>query len=361
MKHGNVIFVTKCLDKRNRPLEQYILRNDRYNRIKRVEGDHIMTIKPGIKEFLWMVIGAVIFLVGTLVVLHFRTGQNPADQLVFKAKRIDLVARMRLTLTSASEAEKSAVLAVTDQDSQTFADQARAATAEVNRNLKELGILLAKGGTKAEKDLLAQFSKAFTELQQIDNNLLGLAVKNTNIKAYSLAFGPAADALKEMDTAFSRLAAKSAGSPEAGKVAQFAFGAQAAALRIQTLLAPHIAEENDKKMDELEALMAKEDQQVHKDLDGLASLPKLRGDPDLEKATSNYARFSEIRGRILALSRENTNVRSLAMSLGQKRKALLLCQDVLSALQQAIQDEPIPGVNYGSVPNPRSLQGERLK
>ena len=92
-----------------------------------------MTIKPGIKEFLWMVIGAVILLVGMLVVLHFRTGQNPADQLVFKAKRIDLVARMRLTLTSASEAEKSAVLAVTDEDSQTFADQARAATAEVEQ------------------------------------------------------------------------------------------------------------------------------------------------------------------------------------------------------------------------------------
>ena len=134
-----------------------------------------------------------------------------------------------------------------------------------------------------------------------------------------------------------------------------AFGAQTAELRIQTLLAPHIAEESDKKMDELEALMAKEDQQVHNDLDNLASLPKLRGDPDLETAKSDYAKFSEIRGRILALSRENTNVRSLAMSLGQKRKALLLCQDVLSALQQAIQDEPIPGVNPKSVSNPRAL------
>ena len=228
--------------------------------------------QPQSARFLWMISGAVIFLIGTLVVLHFRTVQSPADQLVFKAKRVDLVARMRLTLTSASEAEKSAVLAVTDQDSQTFADQARAATAEVERERKELEALLATGGTQSEKDLLAKFSKAFTDLQQIDNELLGLAVKNTNIKAYSLAFGPAADALKEMDTALSKLVAKSVGSPEAGNVAQFAFGAQTAALRIQTLLAPHIAEESDKKMDELEALMTNEDQQVRKDLDGLASL-----------------------------------------------------------------------------------------
>ena len=107
---------------------------------------------------------------------------------------------------------------------------------------------------------------------------------------------------------------------------------------------------------ELEALMTKEDQQIHKDLDGLASLPKLRGDPDLETAMSDYIKFNDIRGHILALSRENTNVRSLGLSLGQKRKALLLCQDVLSALQQAIQDETIPGVNYEFAPNPRSLR-----
>ena len=315
-----------------------------------------MTIKPGIKEFLWMVTGAVIFLVGTLLVLHFRTVQSPAEQLVFKAKRVDLVARMRLTLTSASEAEKSAVLAVTDQDSQTFADQARVATAEVERERKELEALLATGGTKGEKELLAKFSKAFADLQNIDNELLGLAVKNTNIKAYSLAFGPAADALKEMDTVLSNLVAKKTGSLEAEKVAQLAFGAQTAALRIQTLLAPHIAEESDKKMDELEALMTNEDQQVRKDLDGLASLPKLHGDPDLETVTSDYAKFSEIRGSILTLSRENTNVRSLAMSLGLKRKVLFLCQDILSVLQQTIQDEPISGVNDVSAFNPRSLQ-----
>jgi hypothetical protein len=159
-----------------------------------------------------------------------------------------------------------------------------------------------------------------------------------------------------MDTALSRLVAKSVASPEARNVALLAFGAQTAALRIQTLLAPHIAEESDKKMDELEALMTKEDQKVRKDLDSLAALQKLRGDPDLETAASDYARFSEVRGRILTLSRENTNVLSLAISLGQKRKVLFLCQDVLSALQQAILEEPIAGVNYGSVSNPRSLQ-----
>jgi hypothetical protein len=317
-------------------------------------------IKFGFQDFFWMATGAAVLFVVMLLVLHFHTEKSPAEQLAFKAKRVELVARMRLDLASASEAEKSAVMAVTDEDSRAFAEQARAATAEVAREQKELGELLRARSTAGENDLLSQFSKVFADFQRIDDELLSLAVKNTNIKAYQLAFGPAADALKEMDTALSRLISKSAGSPEGENAALLSFSIQSAALRIQTLLAPHIAEESDKKMTELEALMTKEDQQVRKDLENLAMLQKFRSDTDLEMAVSDYARFSEIRGRILVLSRENTNVRSLAISLGQKRKVLFLCQDVLSALEQAIQEEPVTGVNKGSVSNPRQLGVEKL-
>jgi chemoreceptor-like protein with four helix bundle sensory module len=312
-----------------------------------------MAMKPGSKDVFWMALGAVMLLVVVLVVLHVQRGQSPADQLAFKAKRVDLVERMRLALASASEAEKSAVMAITDEDSQKFADQARAATAEVDKGDKELGELLQNGGTANEKELLSQFSKVFTEFQGIDRDLLALAVKNTNIKAYSLAFGPAADAIQKMDAALDAVVSKSAAAPEARSVALLAFGAETAALRIQTLLAPHIAEESDPKMDELEARMTKEDQTIREHLDGLAKLPMFSGDTDLETATSSYADFTKIRTQILALSRENTNVRSLAISLNQKRKVMLLCQDALAALQQAILQEHIDGVNYGPPSNPR--------
>jgi hypothetical protein len=312
-----------------------------------------MAMKPGSKDVLWMAVGAGMLLLIMLVVLHVQRGQSPADQLAFKAKRVDLVERMRLALASASEAEKSAVMAITDEDSQKFADQARATTAEVEQGSKELGELLQAGGTGNEKDLLAQFSKVFAEFKRIDSDLLVLAVKNTNLKAYSLAFGPAADALQEMHTAIPRVVANSAALPQARNIALLAFSAETAALRIQALLAPHIAEESDQKMDELEARMTKEDQTVREYLDGLAKLPEFSGDTALETARSSYDKFSKIRTQILALSRENTNVRSLAISLNQKRKVMLLCQDALAALQQAILQEHIAGVNYGPPSNPR--------
>ena len=319
-----------------------------------------MTTKLINKDFLWMVVGGLILLLIILIVLRFQTGQRSVEQLAFKAKRVDMVAQMRLNLASASEAEKSSVLAITDQDSKTFANQASAATSEVEWQHKKLEELLAAGGTQDEKNLLVQFYKAFIDLQHIDSTLLVLAIRNTNIKAYGLAFGPAADAIKEMDTALSSLVAKSANFPESRNVTLLATGAQIAALHIETLLAPHIAEESDKKMDQLEAQMTREDNVVSKDLGSLASIREFHGNQDLEIALSNWARFSEIRRSIIALSRENTNVQSLTISLGQKRKAFFLCQDILSTLQQTILEEPISGVNYGAISNPRSMEDKKI-
>jgi len=312
-----------------------------------------MTIKPGVRDFLSVASGAVGLLVLTLTILHFHTDQNPAEQVASKARRIELVDRMRVALASASEAEKSAVLATTDEDSQTFADQARAASTVVEQGRQELGELLQAGGTENERDLLGQFSRAFAEFRHIDDELLGLAVKNSNLKAYDLAYGAAADALQEMTDALSRLVAASVESPDSADVTRLAFGAELAALRVQTMLPPHIAEESDQRMDQMEALMAKEEQEVRKNLDGLVEIPQLRASAELQTATSSWARFRDIKVQILALSRENTNVRSLTISLNSKRKVMVACQEALAALRQAIDEEPIAGVTYGPPARPR--------
>jgi len=314
-----------------------------------------MINKPGTRDFLWMASGAVVLLVFVLLVFHFHTDQDRLTQLAGKAQRVDLVEQMQVDLASASEAEKSAVLAVTDQDSQLLADQARAASAKVELERHALGELLAAGGTPGERELLAQFSSSFSEFQRIDNDLLALAVKNTNLKAYSLAYGPAAAALKEMGAALERLVAAQAEAPEAKATMRLAYGAQLSALRLQALLPPHIAEENEQKEDELEALMATEDAQVRKGLEGLAALPACGHDPDLATAMVRYAEFGKLKTQIIALSRENTNVRSLSISLNQKRKVMRLCQGLLDALQQAILAEPIAGVTYGLPVRPRGI------
>jgi hypothetical protein len=316
----------------------------------------VVKTRLGVSDVLWMAAGAAGLLVFMLVMLHLRRGQDPAAQAAFRAQRADVVGRMQLDLALGSEAEKSAVLAVTDSDSQTFADQARADSTRVEQERRELEELLTTGGTQDERESLTRFTAAFADLQRIDGDLLALAVKNTNVKAYGLAFGPAATALDEMNAALARLVAHASADPDSSETRttiSLAFGAQVGALRIQALLPRHIAEESDPKMDELEASMAADDAQVRKDLDGLAAVPRLHDDRDLAVASARYADYSQLRRQILPLSRENTNVRSLSISLNQKRSAMLVCQSALGALQQAVQQEPMSGTASETPVRPR--------
>jgi hypothetical protein len=45
-----------------------------------------------------------------------------------------------------------------------------------------------------------------------------------------------------------------------------------------------------------------------------------------------------INAEIVELSRQNSNIRSFALSLGQKRKMTAQCQDVLAALQETVRE-----------------------
>src|SRR5262249_31899147 len=146
-----------------------------------------------------------------LVVMHF--GKQTVAQFAEKTQKAQLAESMRRDLAAASEAEKSAVLAITDQDSQVFADEARRANAKVESSRKQLGGLLEHGGTAHERELLEQFGKKFGELETIDAEVLKLAVQNTNLKASALASGPALAAIQQMSRALDKLIADNAHSP----------------------------------------------------------------------------------------------------------------------------------------------------
>ncbi|MGA3007661.1 MAG: hypothetical protein ABSE59_07200, partial [Opitutaceae bacterium] len=251
-------------------------------------------MKPNPKEFLWMAAGATFFGAIIFVVMRVPPNQTPAARLALKDRQIELVDQMRVALASAAEAEKSAVMATTDQDSQAFADQARAAAASLQQERGQLGELLQANDRTRENALLAEFSKTFADFERIDHELLNLAVQNTNLKAYRLAFGPAAQALQEEDDALAHIVEKQAGSDSPGtkRVIFLADGARISALRILALLPPHIAEESDQKMDEMEVRMAREDRQIRKNLADLAAIKDPSNDNDLAAANARYAQFT---------------------------------------------------------------------
>jgi hypothetical protein len=205
----------------------------------------------------------------------------------------------------------------------------------VEKARRELEQLL--GGNRQEAHLFREFSRCWDKLQEIDREVLSLAVQNTNLKAFRLSFVPAAAAMRSMEEALNHLMDVVSSSPDAGKITRLASKAVISALNIYTLQAPHIAESTVSRMDEMEVVMHSLDTQVTSALQSLQALVDESGQPWLEAAWASYKDFQNINVEIVALSRQNSNVRSYALSLGQKRKTTAQCQDVLTALQETVQ------------------------
>jgi len=222
-----------------------------------------------------------------------------------------------------------------------LAGESEARSQDVENGRKALEALLAKEGNSRQKSLILQFTRAFGELRQIDREILDLAVRNTNLKASSLAFGPAAQSLEECNRNLSSLAEANLSSPLAQDVLLLTSKAEIGLLTVQTLLAPHIMEALDAKMDTLEAEMSGQQTEAGQALDALAGLDPLEGRNFLDQARAAFGRYQELKTRILALSRENTNVRSIVLSLSRKRKILATCQEVLASLEVELRTQDV--------------------
>ena len=105
---------------------------------------------------------------------------------------------------------------------------------------------------------------------------------------------------------------------------------------IQVLQAPHIAEAGDEAMTRMEKRMTTSEAAARSALETLASLVQPASRPQLAAATAALDRFMGLNAEIIALSRRNSDVRSLALSLGQKRTLTAACDDSLRALQDAL-------------------------
>lgn len=279
----------------------------------------------------------VILLLSLLVAFLFRYEGTHGLQSAFErsVQKLQLIQAMSRDLLAAAEAEKSAVMAETDEASQAFAAQSMQASNHVEQTRRSLAPLLRENHQEAH--LFREFSQCWDTLQEIDREVLSLAVQNTNLKASRLSFGPAAAAMRSMEEALNHLMEVASPSPAAVPIIRLAAQAVMGALKMYTLQAPHIAESTVTRMEEMEAAMHSLDALVTDALQSLQALVDEPGKPFLETAWAAYKDFQNINTAIVDLSRQNSNVRSYALSLGQKRKTTAQCQDMLAALQETVQ------------------------
>ncbi|MEQ1913020.1 MAG: hypothetical protein ABMA15_29665, partial [Vicinamibacterales bacterium] len=249
-----------------------------------------------------------------------------------------LASSLHLEFTRATEAANRAVLSDMDDASARAADEATKAIALAGKYLQQLRPVVSSLGYADEIKTLDTFGQRFAEFQTLEEEILPLAVENTNLKAQRLSFGAGQDGADAFSKAVRAAIAHASRSQEAAAVGERSI---AALLQVQVLQARHIAEPEEAAMSQMEAQMRDSESVARK---GLARLRELKpsttvgsggagpAEP-LEEAAAALDRFMNLNREILELSRRNTNVRSLAMTLGRARVVSAACEDQLRMLE----------------------------
>jgi hypothetical protein len=246
-----------------------------------------------------------------------------------------LAADLTVQFTKGADASNRAVMADTDEASAAFAREAGQATEAVQKGADSLAPLLRDLQYGDENGLLDEFKACFEKYRQLDRTILDLAVANTNLKAQRLSFGPARDAADAFRTAVEAVPPADS-AKDTWRAHALAETAVAELREIEVLEAPHIAEPSDAAMGDLEKRMAASEQKVRAALMTLSGLAAPASRQTLADASAALDRFLALHAQIIELSRRNTNVRSLALALGQKRTQTAACESTLQALQDAL-------------------------
>jgi hypothetical protein len=265
---------------------------------------------------------------------------NGALERLSEARR--LAADLLVQFTKAADAANRAVMADTDEASVAFAREAEEAKQAVQRDTDALGPMLQGLGFADEARLLQEFVGRFAEYRGLDRRILDLAVENTNLKAQRLSFGPAQEAADSVADSLEAVAL-SVPAKDRWHVEALVATAVATVREIQVLQAPHIADADEAMMTRMEKRMATSEAAARSALETLATLVPPASRPRLAAATAALDQFMGLNAQIIALSRRNTNVRSLALSLDQKRTLTAACEDSLRALQDALATRGFTG------------------
>ena len=241
-----------------------------------------------------------------------------------------LASELHLEFMRANEAGTRAVLADTDDASASAARESEQAANHAAQRLDALAPIVQSLGYDDEVNILNGFRDRFAEYRKLDREILPLATENSNLKAQRLAFGDAAAAADALSSALDELAARS--TPD---LALAATKARLAVREIQVLQARHIAEPDDAGMSAIEEAMFKLETSAR---DTLESLRKGAGrnEAAFDSAGESLGRFIAANAEVIRLSRRNSDVRSMAATLGRKRVVAAECEERLAALETAL-------------------------
>jgi len=282
--------------------------------------------------------GIILVLLGAFALygIFYKPGYKPFATPIRKA---ELVSSMRIHLLKATEAEKNAVMALTDEASEAFAVEARQAADAVESSRKEIENLINDGESQGETKLLNEFNACWSQYRKLDDSILTLAVQNTNLKAQQISTTQCTLEIQNIETSLNRVIHGNDKNQQCNDSVITAYDALTASLKIFTLHKPHIEATDDQQMDNIEHDIKTYDETAQKAFNDLNGMAAFEDNRDLKDAKVAYDKFMKLTNEVIRLSRLNTNIKSAELSLGKKRLVSAQCQEILATLQKSVQTQ----------------------
>ena len=246
-----------------------------------------------------------------------------------------VVATLRLDFQQMADASNRAVMANSEEASAAAARESQAATSAVEKDAAKLAELLQGLNYANETSVLSEFKARLSEYKALDTRIVTLAVENTNLKAQALAFGPASEAAAAFAASLSATRSR-VPSKALDRAELLSAQALLAVREIQVLHAPHIAERDEATMARMEKQMVDLDVKARSALTALTTLAPAEAQTSLAEGLVALDRCKAASAQIIELSRRNTNVLALDLSLRQKPALVGACNRPLVALQAAL-------------------------
>ncbi|NTU57795.1 MAG: hypothetical protein HGB00_02585 [Chlorobiaceae bacterium] len=271
-------------------------------------------------------------LISLLATAYFQRSWS-GDATSLSAKKKELLAEMRLNLARSVENEKSAVMALSDEQSRSFAEESRSSSADVDGNLKRLERLIAQGGSDKERELVKKFSESWNEAHAIDAGLLESAMQNTNIKAAELSNTISAELLRKIDENLAKMSAKTTQPARRPQMEKMSAEVAIALRNISIFQNRHINAASDTDKQAIDLSMQAEILRAGATLKNLERLGGEKSRAYVKEAVADFGEFIKVNEEIGRLSHLNTNRTTLELSLGKKRLAEAECDRALKSLQ----------------------------
>ncbi|MGE3728251.1 MAG: hypothetical protein AB7I41_22040 [Candidatus Sericytochromatia bacterium] len=281
--------------------------------------------------------GLTLFLMGG--VIYVAAVYHPPTNLELQQNKTDISLKLLDDLQVAVEAEKNAVLSINREQSQNFVLQVVQASKALDTHRQALDKLAQRQSNATEKQLLAEFDQCWQQFKTLDQRLLTWATQDSNIEAQKWSTSTGRKAWEQFEKALNRLPQEVYTDKVKREIENAIAQSQIASLKILAMHKPHIEAFSEQEMNQWEKEMHIQTALTKQHLNTLARLLSKADVADYQTAYQHWESFLLATQKIVRLSRQNSNLKSIELSLGKKRVIATQCKALLNELKHSYSEQ----------------------